>query len=408
MNSNFQRLMLWTLWLVALLIPLSPELGSTGLRPEDPLILILGGLLVLDVGLRGDHTLRITGGQFFMTLLVLWLLGLISSSIGAVFGTAELLSLSPIESATLTILKEAELLVLFVLGVRYVRSKETAHTLVSTLCFGSGVLASLVVIETIALQPGTLVPPLQFHLMGELFGFGASLAVGRILFGGVRGRERLFFIAILGVTGIGVLISGSAGALIGLAVAAGMVLFVALDRSSPRVSVRLLAMSGTMALLAVSAVLLAVPEFGRVARNQFGDLLDILSGDPRASARIRFGNWARRIPEVLTQRPLVGFGQIAIPPSGLDNEYLQRLYYTGLPGLGVYLYLLFTATRTVFSAADRDKTGFVAGYAGVIGVMLGAGLSKGVFHSTKTTTFFVLCSALVYVLLDRDDFITNH
>lgn len=399
--------MLWTLSLVAFLIPLSPELGSIGLRPEDPLILTLGGLLVLDVGFRGDHTLRITGGQFFIALLVLWLLGLISSSIGAVLGTAELLSLSPIESATLTILKEAELLVLFLLSVRYVRSKWAAHTLISTLCFGSAILASLTVIETIALRPGALIPPLQYHLIGELFGFAASLAAGRLFFGDAQGRERLFFTGVLSVTLIGVLISGEAGALIGLAVAGGMLAIVVLDCSSPRASTRLLVLAGGTTLLVVGAVLLAVPEFGRIAVNQFEDLLGILTGDPSRSTRIRLRNWSQRIPEVLTQRPVLGFGQIAIPPSGLDNEYLQRLYYTGLLGFGVYSYLLLTATRTAFAAADRDETGFVAGYAGVIGVVLGAGLAKGVFHSAKTTTFFVLCSALVYVLLDRGDFITN-
>lgn len=401
-DSLLASLLTLALFLVAFLIPTSPEIGGIGLRPEDLLLVALGVVLFVDLLARPE--IRLRGGQFFGALSALWLLSALATLVGALLGTATLLSIDPIESGLLTVIKEAELLVLFVLAVRYVQSKRTAHLLVSTLCLGSATLASLVVLETVALQRGALVPPQQFHLMGELFGFGASLAAGRLFFGTVSGRERLFFAGILGITLVGVLVSGEAGAMVGATAALAMMAFVALDRSSLRVSTRLLALAGGVTLVVVSAVLLAIPEFTRIAANQFADLFSILAGDPRFSTQVRFRNWGDRIPEVLTQRPLLGFGQMAIPPGGLDNEYFQRLYYTGLLGLGAYLYLLLTATRTAFSAADRDETGFVAGYAGVVGVMLGAGLAKGVFHSTKTTTFFVLCSALVYVLLDRDGF----
>ena len=401
-NSFAPRLLTLALFVIAFLVPVSPELGSIGLRPEDLLLVVLGVILLVDVLVR--PRLELLGREFFGALTAVWLASALATAIGALLGTATLLSLNPIESGLLTVAKEAELLVLFLLVVRYVRVSETAKRLIDTLCLGATMLASLLILELLLFEHGALVPHQQFHLMGEIFAFAASLAAGRLFFGSPTDRGHVLYAGCLGITGVGILVSGEAGAMIGAAAAAAMLTFIVLESSRLRVSRRMIALGGAGGIIALSLVVVLVPDVGAMAGNQIADILSILSGDPRNSTQVRFRHWAERIPNVLTSRPLLGFGQMAIPPGGLDNEYFQRLYYTGLLGLGAYVYLLLTATRTAFATVDRDETGFAAGYAGVVGVMLGAGLAKGVFHSTKTSAIFVMCSALVFVLLYRDGF----
>ena len=58
----------------------------------------------------------------------------------------------------------------------------------------------------------------------------------------------------------------------------------------------------------------------------------------------------RRLPEVLSGSPVLGFGLAALPPGFLDNQYLLTVYYTGLIGLAAFLWLLWRAAVTAHRA----------------------------------------------------------
>ena len=384
------------------MIPTGPEISGTGIRPEDVLLVGFGLFLIVD--LLVHSRMRILGGRFFVALAGVWLCSTLATVLGVLFGSAVLLSLNPIESGLLTILKEAELLVLFLIVVRYVNSRKMARALVGTLCLGGTLFAVLVILEPVLFERGEVIPRQQFHLMGDTFAFVASLSAGRLFFGSSSRRSQLLYIGSLGIASVGVLLSGSAGAMVGAMVGMAMLLFVSLTNSLVRVPRWMFALGGAVGTAAIALLLILVPDFRAIATDQFADLYGVLTGNLGVSTQARFRHWAERVPKVIINRPILGFGQLAIPPGGLDNEYFQRLYYTGILGLSAYLYLLLTALRTAFAAADRDQTGFVGGFAGVVGVMIGSGLANGVFHSTKTSAFFVMCSALIFVLVYHDSF----
>jgi len=402
MTRSLQTLALWILSAVAFLIPLSPELGSISLRPEDPLVLALGGLLVLDVAYGDDRTLRIPGGQFFFALLALWLLGVVSSAIGAVFGTAELLSLSPIESATLTILKEAELVALFLATAWFVDDADRLRRLLAITILASGLLSGAYLFEIVSLPKGSLVPRASYHLMGEIFGIGACLSFGSIVFGDESPLDDRISLVALPLTGLGVLASGEAGAILGAATAGGVFAVLLVGDPPSRITPARLALAGVGVVSVLFGIWVFVPLIFEIALRQVNDLINAVSGTPGTSAQIRFRNWQRRNIEVLTQRPVLGFGQIAIPTAAIDNEYLQRLYYTGVLGLGTYLLFLVSGFRYAISSIERDETGYLAGFAGVVGVVVGAGMSKGVLHSAKVGMLFVFVSSLVFGLVFRE------
>ena len=94
----------------------------------------------------------------------------------------------------------------------------------------------------------------------------------------------------------------------------------------------------------------------------------------------------RRLPEVLTRSPLVGFGPAALPPGFLDNQYLLTLYYTGGIGLGVFLWLLWRAFATA-GASYRTLSGDLKGLglawlAATVGLSL-AGLGGSPFVAVR-------------------------
>jgi hypothetical protein len=368
------------------------------LRPEDSLIVILGVFALTSIFYH--EKVNLLGTQFIVTLVMLWIVGLVSTVVGTLFGTATLLSLNPLQSGLLTILKEAELVALFVSVNLFVQREKIAERLLTVLCIGGIVLAVLRWLEVLVLQPGAIIPPKQFHYMGEIFAFSASLCAGRFWFGTRSGGYRYLWATGFVITTIGILISGEAGALIGAGFAMGILVSLALSKKILDFRQLFLTVPVLIIIAIISPIIF--PTIVRVAFEQVYDLTGVLTGNPPRSARLRFQNWGLRIPKVLSQRPVLGFGQLAVPPAALDSAYLQRLYYTGLLGFVSYIYLLLTSFRIAISGAFQDETGFVAGYAGIVGVMIGSSSVKGMLHSTKTSTFFVMASALVCVLLYQD------
>jgi hypothetical protein len=235
--------------------------------------------------------------------------------------------------------------------------------------------------------------------MGEIFAFTTSIAIGRVFFSDNLSNlyVRVIYSIIAIVTLTGVLVSAEAAAILGLISIMILVLITAMYHRMYYSIAKLLI---PFAFLIIFVVLF--PPFRSALLAQMTDLFSIISGAPNYSTQSRFRSWSNYVPRVLTVRPLIGFGQMSIIPGSLDNEYIQRLYYTGLGGLIMYIYLLFTATKLSLFSVVRDNTGFVIGYVGVVGVMIGSGIAAGVLHSAKSGMFFIMCSALIIVILNDE------
>jgi hypothetical protein len=150
------------------------------------------------------------------------------------------------------------------------------------------------------------------------------------------------------------------------------------------------------ALLLVLALPVVVP--GVV--QQRAESIVTNAPDPQTGSRpyaTRVHVLRERVPEVLTRSPLIGLGLAALPPGFLDNQYLLVLYYTGLVGLAVFLWLLWTAARTSLGAVrslDGERKGLaLAWFAATIGLAV-AGLAGSPFVAVRVRQVYWFLAAL--------------
>ena len=105
----------------------------------------------------------------------------------------------------------------------------------------------------------------------------------------------------------------------------------------------------------------------------------------------------RRLPEVLTRSPLVGFGPAALPPGFLDNQYLLTIYYTGILGLAAFLWLLWRALITGYRSYRKLEGGrkglALAWLAATVGLGI-AGLAGNPFVAVRVREVYWFLAAL--------------
>jgi len=120
----------------------------------------------------------------------------------------------------------------------------------------------------------------------------------------------------------------------------------------------------------------------------------VTGADPYAT---RMHAWQRRLPEVLDETPVLGFGPAALPPGYLDNQYLLTLYYTGVIGLLAFLWLLWRALRTAqttYRSLSGDLRGLaLAWLAATVGLAL-AGLAGSPFVAVRVRQVYWFLAAL--------------
>ena len=106
---------------------------------------------------------------------------------------------------------------------------------------------------------------------------------------------------------------------------------------------------------------------------------------------------AREMTQLRLPAPLVGFGLAALPPGFLDNQYLLTLYYTGIIGLVVFVWLLWTALRTSYSAYGSLEGGSrglaLAWLAATVGLAV-AGLAGSPFVAIRVRQVYWFLAAL--------------
>lgn len=150
------------------------------------------------------------------------------------------------------------------------------------------------------------------------------------------------------------------------------------------------------ALLLVLAVPLVVPG---IVEERAASIVtgapDPVSGVSPYATRIHA--LQRRLPEVLGTSPVLGFGLAALPPGFLDNQYLLTLYYTGLVGLAVFLWLLWSALlasyRAVRSLKGRLQGLPLAWLAATVGLAI-AGLAGSPFVAVRVRQVYWFLAAL--------------
>ncbi|NIR42894.1 MAG: hypothetical protein GWN99_03335 [Gemmatimonadetes bacterium] len=155
------------------------------------------------------------------------------------------------------------------------------------------------------------------------------------------------------------------------------------------------------AMLAMLALPFVVPQ----AVEERATSIVTNAPDPATGSRpygTRMRALRARLPEVLEQRPLLGFGPAALPPGFLDNQYLLVLYYTGLIGLAAFLWLLVAAGLTAYRAyAATTGTGrglALAWMAATLGLAL-AGLAGSPFVAVRVRQIYWFLAALAVAAL---------
>jgi hypothetical protein len=151
------------------------------------------------------------------------------------------------------------------------------------------------------------------------------------------------------------------------------------------------------AMLAVLALPFAAPDMvEQRATSIVTNAPDPATGRRPYGTRVRAIQ--RRAPEVMAQRPLLGFGPAALPPGFLDNQYLLTLYYTGLLGLAAFLWLLAAAVRTSYLSYHEltgDAKGLaLAWLAATIGLAI-AGFAGSPFVAVRVRQVYWFLAALV-------------
>jgi hypothetical protein len=149
--------------------------------------------------------------------------------------------------------------------------------------------------------------------------------------------------------------------------------------------------------LAMLAIPFVLPEAVEVrATSVVTNAPDPVTGYRPYETRVRA--LQQRVPEVLEQRPLLGFGLAAVPPGFLDNQYLLTLYYTGLVGLAAFLWLLISVLRTSYLSYHQltgDPRGLaLALLAATIGLSL-AGLAGSPFVAVRVRQVYWFLAAMV-------------
>jgi hypothetical protein len=150
------------------------------------------------------------------------------------------------------------------------------------------------------------------------------------------------------------------------------------------------------ALLLALALPVVVPE---VVQERAESIITN-APDPRTGTQpyaTRVSALRERLPEVLLESPLVGLGLAALPPGFLDNQYLLTVYYTGIIGLAVFLWLLWSALRTSYSAygsLEGETRGLaLAWLAATVGLAV-AGLAGSPFIAVRVRQVYWFVAAL--------------
>jgi hypothetical protein len=361
---------------------LLPELPlSIPLRTEDLLMVPLAGAWLARLALGRE---RWPSSPLNRPLAALVLVELTALLWGAYRGTA---GLSPaLYSSSFFFLKTVEVVLLYLIVISTLRTKRDLWLFTYVFCASATVVGVWGILErgTLAAEESITGPAGQggYSLLGLTL--VVLLAVLVSLFLTQRSRAMRVLLALAAAPVVySLLFTFSRQAYVGSAAAIATLAWVRNRRLI------------IPALLLALALPFVVPEVVEERAASIVTRTDPKSGaDPYAT---RLHAVQRLAPEVLLDRPFLGYGPAAVPPGYLDNQYLLTLYYTGLIGLGVFIWLLWTALRTAYasyhSLSGSSRGLALAWLAATVGLSL-AGLAGSPFVAVRVRQVYWFLAAL--------------
>lgn len=370
-------------------IVLLPELPLTlPLRTEDLLMVPLAGAWIGRLALGRD---RLPATPLNAPLLALIFVELIALLWGAYRGTASLSA--QLYSSGFFFLKTVEVTFLYFIVISAVRTRRDVRLFAAVLCSAAAALGVWGVIEHRGHQVGEAIVGPTGHGGYSLLGLTLVVLLATLvgLFLTQRDRRGRWLLALAALpVAYALTFTFSRQSYVGAAAAMVTLIWVR-DR-------RLLVPA---VILAMSIPVVAPQVVQERALSIVAGTPDPASGISPYSTRIHAVQ--RRLPEVLTQSPLLGLGLAALPPGFLDNQYLLTLYYTGIVGLAVFLWLLWRALTTAYRAYQRAGPRLkglpLAWLAATVGLAL-AGLAGSPFVAVRVRqVYWVLAGLAVAAML---------
>lgn len=290
-------------------------------------------------------------------------------------------------SAAFFFLKTVEVTLLYLIAVSALRTWRDVRTFTFVFCGSAAALGLWGVVESGVRAAGEAITGPAGHAGYSLLGLTLvvllTTLVGLILNERSRSIRGLLILAAVPVA-YSLLFTLSRQSYVGVVTAVAVLIWVQ-DR-------RLLAPVLLLALV-IPLLLPGVVE-ERAVSIVTGAPDPLTGGSPYAT---RLHALQTRLPEVLGQSPLIGLGLAALPPGFLDNQYLLVVYYTGLIGLAVFLWLLWTAARTSYVALrslEGEKKGLaLAWFAVTVGLAI-AGLAGSPFVAVRVRQVYWFLAAL--------------
>jgi hypothetical protein len=367
---------------------LLPELPlAIPLRTEDLLMAPLAAAWLARLALRRERWPATPLNAPIAAVVVVELLALLW---GAYRGTA---SFDPmVYSGTFFFLKTVEVAFLYFIVVSALRSERDVHLFTYLFCAAAAALGIWGVIERAGREIGLAItgPEGQsgYSLLGLTFVVLLATIVSLIVTERPRGARVLLGLAALPVA-YSLVFTFSRQSYVGAVAALGILAWT----------------RGRRLLIPALVVALALPALVPAVVEQRA--ASIVTGAPDLRAGVgpyatRVHAVERRLPEVLGTSPLLGLGPAALPPGFLDNQYLLTLYYSGIIGLVVFLWLLWSAARTAYRAYRRlpgSLNGLALAWLGAtVGLAL-AGLAGSPFVAVRVRQVYWFLAALAIAAL---------
>ncbi len=343
---------------------LLPELPlSIPLRTED---LLMGPLAAAWLARVAMGRSRLPHTPLNRPLLLLIFVELVSTLAGALRGTADLSA--RLYGGTFFFLKTVEVTFLFLITISVIEDRRDLKVFTGLFAASGAVLGLWGLWQRGYLPEGMGVfgpaGPMGYSLLGLTY-VVLLAALGGLALSFPRGKGQW----LLGGAALPILaalpFTLSRQSYVGAAVVLLVLLWVR-DR-------RLILPALVLALLIPRVLPRAAQE--RAASIVTREAPSPFGGEPRDPYATRLRALVTRGPEVLQEAPLFGLGLAALPPGFLDNQYLLTLYYTGLVGLVVFLWVLVRAGRTALTLFRFERGPYRGLSLGWLAATLGLGLA---------------------------------
>ena len=395
------------LLLIVPAMALSPELDIAGLplRIEDLILAPLAFGWLLRLLARRTTWPRTPLTRPILTVLAV---DLVATLLGVLAGTTTLALTN--YSGLIFWLKEVEVFLLFFIAVDTLRTVVEIRLWAYVLAFSGTALALQGMVTHLLGDATRIVDPKggsSYSLIALSLLVVLCLALALLLV--VRGRvRRLLLMLTLAPIGYTLAFTFSRQAYIG--VGAALLVLAYLERRK---------MVPLIALVVLAACLLAPQPIADRAATLLQPVEEGLSSGVFSTEILqttiygtRFRAWQNRLPEVLSQNPITGLGAAALAPGNLDSQYLAQIYYYGLLGLGVFLWLLWRTGRVGWQlyrrkTVEREPRGLgLALLAATLGLAI-AGMGGMPFIAVRSRELFWFLAALAVAasnILDQEAF----